>query len=132
MALKATKKCAKVLRSESSFLYLALSILSEEGYPAISAICAAIGPANFMRLVKVLAGTNLKVPTQMELSTAIMTSLYLYHKYVEPMSDKDFNQAYEVDLVTQMAVKKRAKQWLKSMGEQGVNVKYLLNNAVDF
>lgn len=131
MPSKATKKCAKVLNSENSFLYLALSVLSEEGYPSISAICAVIGPANFLRLATVLGGASLKVPTAMELSTSLVTSLYLYHLYVEPMSEKDFIQAYEVDLVTLMAIKKRAKQWIKSMKAKGINVKYLLQKAVD-
>lgn len=131
MALKATKKCAKVLNSENSFLYLALSVLSEEGYPSISAICAVIGPANFLRLVTVLGGANLKIPSSMELSTSVMTALYLYHLYVEPMLEKDFIQAYEVDLVTLMAIKKRSKQWIKSMKDKGIDVKYLLQKAVD-
>lgn len=131
MALKATKKCAKVLNSENSFLYLALSVLSEEGYPSISAICAVVGPANFLRLVTVLGGANLKIPSSMELSTSVMTALYLYHLYVEPMSEKDFIQAYEVDLVTLMAIKKRSKQWIKSMKDKGIDVKYLLQKAVD-
>lgn len=131
MALKATKKCAKVLNSENSFLYLALSVLSEEGYPSISAICAVVGPANFLRLVTVLGGANLKIPSSMELSTSVMTALYLYHLYVEPMLEKDFIQAYEVDLVTLMAIKKRSKQWIKSMKDKGIDVKYLLQKAVD-
>lgn len=131
MALKATKKCAKVLNSENSFLYLALSVLSEEGYPSISAICAVIGPTNFLRLVTVLGGANLKIPSSMELSTSVVAALYLYHLYVESMSEKDFIQAYEIDLVTLMAIKKRAKQWIKSMKDKGINVRYLLQKAVD-
>ena len=132
MTLKATKKCAQVLRSESSFLFLALSVLSEEGYPAVSAVCAAIGPTNFLRLVKVLAGASFKVPSSMEMSTSLITSLYLYHQYVEPMSDKEFANEYGVDVVTQMVVKKRAKKWVSSMKEKGLDVKILLNKAVDF
>ena len=132
MTSRATKKCAQVLKSESSFLFLALSILSEEGYPAVSAICAAIGPTNFLRLVKVLSGASFKVPSGMELSTSLLAALYLYHQYVEPMPDKEFAQEYDVDVVTQMVIKKRAKKWASSMKDKGLDVKILLNKAADF
>lgn len=130
--LRATKKCAKVLKSESSFIYLAMSILSEAGYPYISALCAAVGPANLFRLVTLFSGASFKIPTGKEMSSSILTALYLYHKYVEPMPFADFLKAYEIDVNMKLAIKTRAKQWEKAMSEKGINVKELLNRAVDF
>lgn len=129
--LKATKKCAKVLQSESSFIYLAMSILSESGYPYLLPLSAAIGPKNLLRLFTLFSGATFRMPTNMEFSTSLLTSLFLYHKYVEPMSFRDFLKAYDVDADMRLAIKTRAKKWEESMKEKNINVSVLLNKAVD-
>lgn len=130
--MKRTKKCAEILKSEASFMYLSLSILSEAGYPHISALMSVVGPNNFIKMIRLFAGSTFKMPTQMEWSTALYTALYLYHQHVEPLSDTEFLKLYDVDSSLRIAIKNRAKQWEKTMKEKNINTDIMLNNNMDF
>lgn len=130
--MKATKKCAKILNSEGSFLYLALSILSESGFPYISALMAIIGPSNFLKMVRLFSGTTFRMPTTMELGISIYSALYLYHKYVEPMDENNFFKAYEVPKDFRLGIKTRVKQYEKYMKQQKIDLRVMLNKVVDF
>lgn len=120
----------KVLNSESSFLFLALSVLESRGHSGLSALISVIGANNFLKLVRLYSGGNIKVPTGRELSQSIVAALYIYHKYAESLPEDVFLKKYDVDMNIKV-LHTIVEKWEDYAEKQGINIKVLLNSVMD-
>lgn len=121
----------KVLNSEKSFLFLSLSILESQGYPGLSSLIAVLGPHNLLKIIRLFSGGSIKVPTAKELSRGIIAALYIYHKYVEPIPEEQFLNRYQVDMNLNV-LHTIVRKWEDYMKKQNVDIKVLLQSAMDF
>lgn len=120
----------KVLNSEKSFMFLALSVLEARGNTGLPALMSVIGLNNFLKLVRIYSGGTLKVPTTRELSQSIIAALYIYHKYAEPIPENEFLKKYNVDISIKV-LHSIVEKWEDYAEKQGINIKLLLHEAVD-
>lgn len=120
----------KILSSEGTFLFLSLSVLESQGFPGLSALISVIGPHNFMKLIKIYSGGSIKVPTARELSRGIISAIYIYHKYVEPIPEEVFLKRYDVDMNLNV-LHTMVRKWEEYMKKQNVDINILLKSAMD-
>lgn len=120
----------KILNSEKAFLFISLSILESQGFPGLSALISVVGPNTLLKLVRLYSGGSIKIPTSRELSRGIIAALYVYHKYAEPLQEEDFLRKYKVDMNLN-TLHTIVRKWEDYMKKQDVDVKTLLQSAVD-
>lgn len=98
-----------------AIMFIALSIMeSRNPNSGWSEIMAVIGSSEVLKLVRLMPGVTVRIPTMSELSRDMHAALYIYHQYTDKINDDTFKSRYGINDNIKI-LKARAREWQKFM-----------------
>ena len=97
--------------SDSSVVYLALSILCSDQNSLVPELLYLLSPRQVIDFIKVYGGETIRVPTSEEFSKDLMVALCCYHVIVEGNSWDWIALTYHADGNTIRSLKIKTEHW---------------------
>ena len=104
-----------------AIMFIALSIMEAQNpNSGWSEIMAVIGSSEVLKLVRLMPGLTIRIPTMKELSRDMHAALYIYHQYTDKITDDTFKLRYGIDDNIKI-LKARARDWQKFMEKNNID-----------